>query len=577
MAAASPSPSPTPTPTLTPPSPSPPPPSLLVQGKCQCGDSHPYCAVNGWCYQSSISPHWDSAACKGTCEAPPADKPSINLLSPPGLLTPRPPPPSPPTPRPPPPSPPPPPPPPSSPLLATGRCQCGDNHPYCHVNGWCYQSSASPLWDYSCKGGCETQPPACEGGCETQPPDKPSIRLPNRTHLVFNHLPKCAGTELAAVLEECLPTGALTVVGEFARTSTSSQQRSFIVSSIREPCSAYLSLWAYGVAGLGKFREDCATPELYYPPDGNPSASLHADLFLSWLMTPARAVFQKRFDTSFPDPSAVDCWVRVEFLDTDLLHCLHAFEVPPLPPVDQLRPSHLSPTPDSHKHASHKHASPCPRGRRRAVGPWTGRRWRLACLACAAPASTWSAHRVARWMAQYEQSTLVGAAQRATRRCNRCGRGLRQVFRSTHRRTTRATPTLIRTPPASSCKSNRPSTVRLDTCGVPRAPTPPPQPSPLARPRPHPPWVPTVRTHPDPLPSPPHPYHPAVSRFVRRFSAAAREEHPPISRRSRAGQGALTSCGRWRLRQRIGTRGRKVENALTPGKYRCVGRRSSAI
>ena len=293
----------TPTPTSTPPSLSPPPPSLLVKGKCQCGDSHPYCAVNGWCYQSSISPHWDSAACKGTCEAQPADKPSIDLLSPP-------------TPTPPPPSPPPPPPPPSSPLLATGRCQCGDNHPYCHVNGWCYQSSTSPLWDYSCKGGCETQPP-----------DKPSIRLPNRTHLVFNHLPKCAGTELAAVLTECLPTDALTVVGEFARTSTSSQQRSFIVSSIREPCSAYLSLWAYGVAGLGQFREDCATPELYYPPDGNPSASLHADMFHSWLATPARAVFQKRFDTSFPDPSAVDCWVRVELLDTDLLHCLHAFEV----------------------------------------------------------------------------------------------------------------------------------------------------------------------------------------------------------------------------------------------------------
>jgi predicted heme/steroid binding protein len=320
MTAPSPSPSPSPSPPWRlplSPLPSPPslaPPSLLVQGKCQCGDSHPFCAVNGWCYQSSISPHWDSAACKGTCEAEPADKLSTNLLSPPALLTPTPPPPS-------------PPPPPLSPLLEAGRCQCRDGHPFCHVNGWCYRSSTSPLWDNSCKGGCETQAPACEGECETQPPDKPSIRLPNRTHLVFNHLPKCAGTELAAVLEECLPTGALTVVGEFARTSTSSQQRSFIVSSIREPCSAYLSLWAYGVAGLGKFREDCATPELYYPPDGNPSAALHADMFHSWLTTPARAAFQKRFDTSFPDPSAVDCWVRVERLDTDLLHCLQAFEV----------------------------------------------------------------------------------------------------------------------------------------------------------------------------------------------------------------------------------------------------------
>jgi hypothetical protein len=162
-----------------------------------------------------------------------------------------------------------------------------------------------------------------------------------------------------------------------------------------------------------------------------------------------------------------------------------------LPPVDELRPSHLSPNPDLHKHASHKHASPCPRGRRRAAGPWTGRKWRLACLACTAPVSTWSAHRV-------EQSTLVGAAQRATRRCNRRRRGLRQTCRSTHRRTTSATPTLIRTPLASSCKSKRPYTVRLDTCGVPRAPTPPPQPSPLAHP-------------PTPAPTPTHPARPPGS------------------------------------------------------------------
>ena len=199
-AAASPTPlpvaSPTPAPTLTPPlSPSPPPPP---ERTCKCGDSHPYCGVNGWCYESSISPHWDSAACKGTCQTQPAG----GLVPPPALPAPAVPPPS------------PPPPLSSSPLLATGRCQCGDSHPYCHVNGWCYQSSTSPLWDYS-----------CEGGCETQPPDKPSIRLPNRTHLVFNHLPKCAGTELAAVLEECLPASALTAVGEFARTSASSQQR----------------------------------------------------------------------------------------------------------------------------------------------------------------------------------------------------------------------------------------------------------------------------------------------------------------------------------------------------------------
>ena len=94
---------------------------------------------------------------------------------------------------------------------------------------------------------------------------------------------------------------------------------------------------------------------------------------------------------------------------------------------------------------------------------------------------------------------------------------------------------------------------------------------PHVRPRPHPPCAST----PTPLPSPPHPDRPAASRFVRRFSAVAREEHPPICRRSRAGQGALTFCGRWRPRQRIGTRAHKVENAPTPGKY--LGRRCRAL
>jgi hypothetical protein len=156
----------------------------------------------------------------------------------------------------------------------------------------------------------------------------------SRTVLTFNHLPKCAGTELVEVLEACLPAGKLKVVGEFGHTNSSDQKQSFIVGSIREPCSAYLSLWAYGVAGAGMFRWQCPSPALYYPMDRDPSANLHADMFNAWLEGPARAVFQQRFDASFPEPSAVDCWVRVEFLDTDLRRCLKAFEAQGGGPVD---------------------------------------------------------------------------------------------------------------------------------------------------------------------------------------------------------------------------------------------------
>jgi hypothetical protein len=162
-------------------------------------------------------------------------------------------------------------------------------------------------------------------------------RLSNRTVLHFNHLPKCAGSEMIEILQKCLPSGQLRVATERESTNSRDQQTGFVVGSIREPCSALVSLWAFGVAGYGRLRAqlvDRGVAGRFYPADHDPSAELHGATFREWLAHPARGLFQQRFDDSFPEPWAVDCWVRVESLESDLRRCLHGFEAQGGGPVD---------------------------------------------------------------------------------------------------------------------------------------------------------------------------------------------------------------------------------------------------
>ena len=162
-------------------------------------------------------------------------------------------------------------------------------------------------------------------------------RLSNRTVLHFNHLAKCAGSEMIEVLQKCLPSGQLRVATERESTSSRDQQTGFVVGSIREPCSAFVSLWAFGVAGHGRLHAQLVDRGLagrFYPADHDPSAELHGATFREWLAHPARGMFQQRFDDSFPEPWAVDCWVRVESLESDLRRCLHSFEAQGGGPVD---------------------------------------------------------------------------------------------------------------------------------------------------------------------------------------------------------------------------------------------------
>lgn len=63
--------------------------------------------------------------------------------------------------------------------------------------------------------------------------------------LVYNHMPKCAGTSLTDLINDAVPHSR--IEDEFD-SLTWSDNSAFVLGSVREPCDYYVSLWAYGGA-----------------------------------------------------------------------------------------------------------------------------------------------------------------------------------------------------------------------------------------------------------------------------------------------------------------------------------------
>ena len=167
-----------------------------------------------------------------------------------------------------------------------------------------------------------------------------------RPLLIFNHNPKAGGGTLLETFrgfkKECgekwressVNTSSCFVnVREPQMSDLSDQMNGFVISSIREPCSHYLSLWSFGSAGNGTFHHDM-TKNGYlagkmYGQDG-PLFSTAADIdrFNVWLRTDeVFGTLQKRMVKSFGQGvPAVDCWVFVEHFQTSFLHCLEMYE-----------------------------------------------------------------------------------------------------------------------------------------------------------------------------------------------------------------------------------------------------------
>lgn len=181
----------------------------------------------------------------------------------------------------------------------------------------------------------------------------------SRPLLIFNHNPKAGGGSILEVLREfktqisCIKDkkeygrcsaetweqafaddGAATSfvhVCEFCSTGRSDRVHGFIIGSIREPCSQYLSLWAFGSNGNGLFRHQFENDGKGFYGKSPPYFNTTSDKvrFQAWMKHPkVTGVVGDRVKQSYGESvlDSVDCWVFVEDFRRSLLNCLRLYE-----------------------------------------------------------------------------------------------------------------------------------------------------------------------------------------------------------------------------------------------------------
>lgn len=179
----------------------------------------------------------------------------------------------------------------------------------------------------------------------------PPAKLPQRPMFLFIHLEKSAGSFLSQLFLRVLPWNMLGY--HYPEKSIANVPDSyFVISSIRNPCSFFVSHWSYccekfwANGTLGKFDtaakcgEDDSNKGRCPQFSGNlteghrhPGYTLRVDYnnkegFLKKVMGPQAGKYQSLFDTAFRNigPDRVNCWVHVENLEHDTRKCLLEYE-----------------------------------------------------------------------------------------------------------------------------------------------------------------------------------------------------------------------------------------------------------
>jgi hypothetical protein len=139
--------------------------------------------------------------------------------------------------------------------------------------------------------------------------------------------------------------------GEFSRTTHQDKERGYIIGTIREPCSQYVSLWSFGSLSHGHFRNQILPDtELYgtSPPYFNTTDDIQR--FHKWMNhTLVIAEIGRRVNASYGNDDEnendnvanvanvdldssndsivnnVDCWVVVENFQQTLFECLNKY------------------------------------------------------------------------------------------------------------------------------------------------------------------------------------------------------------------------------------------------------------
>jgi len=119
-------------------------------------------------------------------------------------------------------------------------------------------------------------------------------------------------------------------IGEFARTTHIDHEHGFVIGSIREPCSHYLSLWSWGSLGKGAFRKrEVTNPELYGLSSPYFNTTTDTKRFAAWMKDPSVVgTVGNRIKASYGEAvlDTVDCWVFVEDFRETLLGCLRMYQ-----------------------------------------------------------------------------------------------------------------------------------------------------------------------------------------------------------------------------------------------------------
>lgn len=174
----------------------------------------------------------------------------------------------------------------------------------------------------------------------------------SRPLLIFNHNAKAAGGSVLAVLRDAFeceikkhtdgnysgnnPAGddedCFLNVKEGSSVDYKERQRGFVIGSVREPCSHYVSIWSFhsrGKGGKGSYIEGLMGQD---PPFYNSTEDV--DRFREYVRDPSIVGWVTRqlvnsYSDTLPggqEGVEVDCWVFADDFQNSLLGCLRAFE-----------------------------------------------------------------------------------------------------------------------------------------------------------------------------------------------------------------------------------------------------------
>ena len=153
----------------------------------------------------------------------------------------------------------------------------------------------------------------------------------SRPMLLFKHTAKAGGSCIDYVLRTAGVHHILR--NEHETVSLNDLKAHYVIGLVREPCSSYVSLWAYGSQQKGQFGQRMRKARGKFKSKAlfghTPPFDTRADVlrFQSWMRDPdVRGVTAGRFLNTYGRTPNVDCWVHTENLEATLAKCLHAFE-----------------------------------------------------------------------------------------------------------------------------------------------------------------------------------------------------------------------------------------------------------